>query len=66
MLSVGITDASLNYIQKQYAPDIRAYFYGDRRGQNIDMQGSPQFSFSPTFRGHAAAPDLRPPYDHTA
>ena len=39
-LSVSIADAALNYIQKDYAPDIRAYFYGDRRQQNIDNEGS--------------------------
>ena len=44
-LSVAISDAALNYIQKDYAPDIRAYFYGDRRAQSVAMQSSPQMSF---------------------
>ena len=46
-LSVSIADAALSYIQKDYAPDIRAYFYGDRRQQNIDNEGSPQTNFNP-------------------
>lgn len=46
-LSVGVSDAALAYIQKDYAPDIRAYFYGDRRQQNIENAGSSQTNFSP-------------------
>jgi alpha-2-macroglobulin len=45
-LSVAISDQALNYIQKDYAPDIRAYFYGDRRAQSVPMQGSQQVSFN--------------------
>ena len=30
-LSLAVTDASLNYIQKDYAPDLRSYYYGNRR-----------------------------------
>ena len=46
-LSIAISDAALSYIQKDYAPDIRTYFYGDRRTQEVDSTGSPQMAFSP-------------------
>ncbi|HEU4753984.1 MAG TPA: alpha-2-macroglobulin family protein, partial [Armatimonadota bacterium] len=39
-LSVAVTDASLNYIQKDYAPDIRLYFHGDRRSMSIQQNTS--------------------------
>jgi uncharacterized protein YfaS (alpha-2-macroglobulin family) len=39
-LSVSVTDASLGYIQKDYAPDIRVYFHGDRRSMSIQQAHS--------------------------
>lgn len=39
-LSLSVFDAAVNYIQKDYAPDIRAFFYGDRRSQSIQNNGS--------------------------
>jgi uncharacterized protein YfaS (alpha-2-macroglobulin family) len=39
-LCVSIADAALNYIQKDYAPDIRAFFYGDRRSESISANDS--------------------------
>ncbi|UCH34354.1 MAG: hypothetical protein JSV65_17790 [Armatimonadota bacterium] len=45
-LSIGVVDASLFYIQKEYAPDPRVFFYGERRyvniAQNWSLQWSPQ------------------------
>ncbi len=38
--SVAVTDASLDYIQKSYAPEIRAYFYGERRGLSVQTSTS--------------------------
>jgi alpha-2-macroglobulin len=46
-LSVAVTDASLAYIQKDYAPDIRVYYYGDRRSQSVPNGGSPGIRFHP-------------------
>jgi alpha-2-macroglobulin len=38
--SVGIVDASLYAIQKEYAPDVRQYFYADRRSQSVQNTAS--------------------------
>ena len=50
-LSVAVTDASLGYIQKDYAPDIRSYFYGDRRSQSVQQNNSIQNYLHPHFEG---------------
>jgi uncharacterized protein YfaS (alpha-2-macroglobulin family) len=47
-LSVGVTDAALDYIQKGYNPDIRTYFYGDRRTESIQTNASPDTQFQGT------------------
>jgi uncharacterized protein YfaS (alpha-2-macroglobulin family) len=39
-LTVGITDAAVYYIQNEYAPDIRQFFYGDKRALAIQTQAS--------------------------
>jgi uncharacterized protein YfaS (alpha-2-macroglobulin family) len=44
-LSVSVSDASLAYIQKSYAPEIRRYYYGNRRSMSIEMNGSPGMQF---------------------
>lgn len=36
-VSLALTDASLFYIQKDYSPDIRLYYYGDRRANSINL-----------------------------
>lgn len=43
-VSLGLTDASLFYIQKDYAPDIRLFHYGERRAisTNLDSHRSGQ------------------------
>ncbi|HTE18386.1 MAG TPA: MG2 domain-containing protein, partial [Armatimonadota bacterium] len=46
-LSVAITDASLAYIQKDYAPDIRLYYYGNRRSLSVPGNGSLGVGFQP-------------------
>jgi uncharacterized protein YfaS (alpha-2-macroglobulin family) len=38
--SIGIVDASLYAIQKEYAPDVRQYFYADRRSQSVQNTAS--------------------------
>jgi uncharacterized protein YfaS (alpha-2-macroglobulin family) len=38
--SVGIVDASLYAIQKEYAPDVRQFFYADRRSQSVQNTAS--------------------------
>ena len=44
-LAVSISDAALSYIQKDYAPDIRVYYFGDRRGQSVTSGGSTGASY---------------------
>lgn len=39
-VALGLVDASVYYIQKDYAPDIREFFYGDKRLQSVAMQAS--------------------------
>ena len=46
-LSVAVTDAALNYIQKDYAPDIRSYYYGDRRSVSNPSETSFGLSIAP-------------------
>ena len=42
-LSLGVIDASLYYIQKEFAPDPRLFFYGQRRHVNIRSNWSLQW-----------------------
>ncbi len=44
-LAVSISDAALAYIQKDYAQDIRVYYYGDRRSQSTGSSGSTSAEF---------------------
>ncbi|HEX8235004.1 MAG TPA: MG2 domain-containing protein [Abditibacteriaceae bacterium] len=39
-LSVALADASLFYIQKDYAPDIRTFYYGERRAISVNLDSS--------------------------
>ncbi len=45
-VSVAMIDASLFYIQKDYAPDIRLFYYGERRANSVNLDshrsGQPQ------------------------
>ncbi|MFH1157332.1 MAG: MG2 domain-containing protein [Pseudomonadota bacterium] len=39
-VAIGLTDAAVYYIQGEYAPDIRQFFYGDKRPLSIQTQTS--------------------------
>jgi uncharacterized protein YfaS (alpha-2-macroglobulin family) len=39
-LSVALTDASLFYIQKSYTPEIRTFYYGERRATSVQLDSS--------------------------
>ena len=39
-LALGLTDASVYYIQSEYAQDIRQFYYGDKKQQSIQTQAS--------------------------
>ena len=45
-LSLAVTDASLNYIQKDYQQDIRTYYYGNRRPVSVTINGSLGYQMS--------------------
>ena len=59
-LSVSVTDASLNYIQKDYAPDIRSYYYGDRRSQSIQGNGSTGIVFNGYLEDNQPKVEFKP------
>lgn len=39
-IALGLTDAAVYGIQDEYAPDIRKFFYGDKRQQSVQTQAS--------------------------
>ena len=45
-VSLGITDASVYYIQQEMTPDIKDYYYGYRRSNGIYLKSSFDFSAS--------------------
>ena len=57
-LAVSVSDAALSYIQKDYAPDIRAALYGDRRGISTEASGSTSTTMGGTTE------DTQPVHDY--
>ncbi|MDQ2688326.1 MAG: hypothetical protein M3Y28_10715, partial [Armatimonadota bacterium] len=41
-VSLAVVDSSVFYIQKDYAPDIRLFYYGERRSINVNAESSQQ------------------------
>ena len=39
-VSLAVVDSSVFYIQKDYAPDIRLFYYGERRSINVQAESS--------------------------
>ncbi len=39
-VSLAVVDSSIYYIQKEYAPDIRKFYYGNRRSINVNIGSS--------------------------
>ena len=39
-VSLALTDASLFYIQKSFTPDVRQFYYGDRRTNEVELDSS--------------------------
>jgi uncharacterized protein YfaS (alpha-2-macroglobulin family) len=48
-VSLSLIDASLFYIQKDYSPDIRQFYYGDRRSNAVNLDSNR--SGNPEARG---------------
>ncbi len=53
-VSLAVIDSSVFYIQKDYAPDIRTFYYGERRVISIDLDTSE----SRALDGATEAPSL--------
>ena len=39
-ISLAVVDSSVFYIQKEYAPDVRLFYYGQRRYVNVNLDSS--------------------------
>lgn len=39
-IALGLTDQSVSYIQSDYAGDPRQFYYGNKRGQNVQTQST--------------------------
>ncbi|HEX9995866.1 MAG TPA: MG2 domain-containing protein [Abditibacterium sp.] len=50
-VSLALVDASLFYIQKDYAPEIKSFYYGDRRQNTVNLDSSR--SGNPEARGES-------------
>ena len=49
-VSLSVVDSSVFYIQKEYAPDIRLFYYGQRRNINVQLDSSEQAEFRQPYR----------------
>src|SRR5262249_51163339 len=58
-IAVSLTDASVFYIQKDYAGDPREFYFGQKRGQLVQTQSSLQQKSYPRQDLDAAARDRR-------
>lgn len=56
-LSLALTDASLFYIQKDYAPDIRTFYYGERRSINVNLDSYRSGQQQPVVEDDTKYPD---------
>ena len=39
-VSLALVDASLFYIQQSFTPDVREFYYGDRRSDEVGLDSS--------------------------
>ncbi len=46
-VSLALIDASLFYIQSDSTPDVRSFFYGDRRGNSVNLDSSRSGNIDP-------------------
>ncbi|BCM91290.1 hypothetical protein IAD21_03156 [Abditibacteriota bacterium] len=46
-VSLALIDASLFYIQGDSTPDVRSFFYGDRRGNSVNLDSSRSGNIEP-------------------
>ena len=59
-LSLGVVDAALFYIQQEYTPDPRLFFYGQRRGTEIGLTWSFQWTPGAVSRTDRKRQSYRP------
>ncbi len=55
-VSLAVIDSSVFYIQKEYAPDIRTFYYGERRYVNVQLDTSEGRSLDGTTDNPALPP----------
>ena len=58
-VSLGITDASVYYIQPEIAPDIKNYYYGYKRSNGVYLRSSFDFSSSGITKNIKPEPELK-------
>ena len=58
-ISLGVIDRSVLYIQPEFAPDVRKFFYGDRRGMYGTPDSSLQHGFNNTEADSKFYPQLK-------
>ncbi|MHC5036940.1 MAG: alpha-2-macroglobulin family protein [Planctomycetota bacterium] len=58
-VSLGVIDRSVLYIQSEFAPDVRKYFYGDLRRLRVYPDNSKEHGFSRYEADSAYYPDIK-------
>ncbi|MDQ2798468.1 MAG: hypothetical protein M3Y13_02360, partial [Armatimonadota bacterium] len=59
-VSLAVVDSSVFYIQKDYAPDIRLFYYGDRRNLGVNADSSQNISLEGKSESDIAAQKFKP------
>jgi len=52
-VSLAVVDSSVFYIQKEYAPDVRLFYYGQRRNINVQLDSSDSGRVEDTYESDA-------------
>ncbi len=59
-VSLSVVDTSVFYIQKEYAPDIRLFYYGQRRNINVQLDSSEQANLESRTESDLAVTNYKP------
>ncbi len=59
-VSLAVFDSSVLYIQRDYAPDIRLFYYGQRRYINVNAESSQDFRLGGRVENDYPAPKFDP------
>ncbi len=58
-VSLGVIDSSILYIQSEFRPDVRKYFYGEMRYIRSPLSNSQSIGFGGWFRDSAYYPEIK-------